>query len=89
VKEDPVAYNVPPLPEYARRNFQTLMRACEHDDVCLVSAKERATGKTVALVAAAHLEPDGTVQLTPFAVMIDGNGFELYDPPATKGDPCA
>lgn len=68
-----------------RANFDTLRLAAAHDDLALIVVRERATGlERVALAAVAF---DGSeYAVTPFALMVDGDPFELLDPPVPSDD---
>jgi hypothetical protein len=63
-----------------RENFDTLMRAFQNGDVALVDSTRKADGEQVALICTVHFDGDD-YQLTPFAEMVAGNPFELYEPP--------
>lgn len=72
------------IPEHHKRNWETLTGAFEQGRVGLVEVRERATGLTRAAIAAIGF--DGReYSITPFAVMIDGNPFEMFDPPNPDG----
>lgn len=63
-----------------KTNMETLATAFEHGDNALVECTRKSDGKTVVLLCAIGF--DGVeYQITPFAEMIDGNPFELYNPP--------
>lgn len=68
-----------------KHNFETLQRAGENQDLCIMDARDRATGKSVVLVCAAQHGGDGSVEFMPLAVMIDGNPYHMYDPPNPAG----
>lgn len=72
------------IPAHHATNLATILRAARDGRLALLEVRERATGETrVALVAVGG---DGTsFEFTPFALMIDGNPFELLDPPAPGG----
>jgi len=61
-------------------NFQTLARAFEDNNCCLVECTDRETGKPVITVCAVQ-ERDGVYEMVPFAKMFDGNPYEELDPP--------
>ena len=74
--------NKPPrLRRGDRRNFDTLLRAADDGALALVSAIRRADQQPVALVCAMQQNEDETVTPVPFAVMVEGNPFELFDDP--------
>lgn len=69
-----------------RANLEQLKLAAKNDDLALVSVRERASGDERIALAAIGFE-DGEYAITPFALMLDGNPFELLDPPAVdNGD---
>lgn len=63
------------------KNFETLQRASTQGQLALVSAIRKADQKPVALVCAMQLNEDGTITPVPFAVMVEGNPFELFEDP--------
>jgi hypothetical protein len=74
--------NTPPrLRNGDRANFQTLFRAADDGALALVSAIRKADQQPVALVCAMQHNPDETITPIPFAVMVEGNPFELFDDP--------
>jgi hypothetical protein len=68
------------LPGY-RENFNTLLRAAGQGDLALVSAIRKADQKPVALVCAMQCNEGDTITPVPFAVMVEGNPFELFEDP--------
>ena len=64
-----------------RMNFDTLLRAAEDGALALVSAIRKADQQPVALVCAMQQNEDDTITPVPFAVMVDGNPFELFEDP--------
>jgi len=74
--------NTPPkLRKGDRANFQTLLRAAGDGALALVSAIRKADQQPVALVCAMQHNPDDTITPVPFAVLVEGNPFDLYDDP--------
>ena len=69
------------IPEADRKNFETLLRAAAQGDLALVSAIRKVDGKQVALVCAMQANDDKTVTPVPFAVMVEGNPFDLFEDP--------
>lgn len=67
-----------------RKNFDTLLEAFKNGDVALLEARRVSDGAVVALVTAIGHE-DGEYVMTPFAVMIEGNPYELFEPPNPDG----
>lgn len=64
-----------------KANFETLLRAAKNQDLCLVSSLRVADGADVALVCASGMNEDGKVVLSPLAVMVEGNPYELFQDP--------
>lgn len=71
----------PKLRKGDRANFDTLLRAANDGALALVSAIRRADQQPVALVCAMHQNEDNTITPVPFAVMVEGNPFDLFDDP--------
>lgn len=66
-----------------KTNFDTLKRAADQGCMALLESHRISDGKRVALVCAVsppHGEQE-TYDITPFAEMIEGNPFEIYEPP--------
>jgi hypothetical protein len=68
------------LPGY-KENFNTLQRAAGQGDLALVSAIRKADQKPVALVCAMQRNEGGTITPVPFAVMVEGDPFQLFEDP--------
>lgn len=73
------------IPEYMRRNFETIQQADDDGNLALLESHRISDGKTVYLICGImppeEGDDDGTYNITPFAEMIDGNPYELYEPP--------
>lgn len=67
-----------------RVNFQQLLRAADNKALALVSAIRKSDQQPVALVCAMQENDDGTVTPIPFAVMVEGSPFELFEDPTTS-----
>ncbi|HMS56822.1 MAG TPA: DUF6117 family protein [Fimbriimonadaceae bacterium] len=72
------------LPDHDRKNFDTLSRACEGGRVALVEVQRASDHKQVSAICAVDFDGE-TYTLTPFAVLIEGNPFELFNPPLPEG----
>ena len=72
------------LPGY-KANFETLQRAFQNGDVALMECELAATGEPVAVVCAANRQDDGSVEFAPFAMLFDGNPYEMLNPPNPEG----
>jgi hypothetical protein len=72
-----------PLSEYEIKNFETIQQAHEDGNLALLESHRVSDGKRVALICGIMppTEEDETYNITPFAEMIDGDPFELYEPP--------
>ena len=72
----------PALEDGYRVNFETLQEADRNGDLALVSAIRKADNQPVALICAVSW--DGSdYQLSPLAVMCEGNPYEDFIPPTT------
>ena len=71
----------PKLRKGDRTNFQTLLRAADDGALALVSAIRKADQQPVALVCAMQHNDDDTITPVPFAVLVEGNPFELFQDP--------
>lgn len=72
------------IPKPYTGNFDTLSRAFNLGHAALMEVRERTTGATRYAVCAVGRE-GGQYTFTPFALMVDGNPFELFEPPAANG----
>lgn len=68
------------IPDYARANFQTLLRAASSGDLALMECADVATGEPRYVICAVCRD-DGEFVFTPFGHLADGNSFEIYRPP--------
>ena len=75
------------IPDHARANFQTLLRAAESGDLALMECADAATGEPRYVICAVGLH-DGDYMFTPFGHLADGNPYDAYLPPDT-GDETA
>ncbi len=74
-----------PPPEIAEgfgKNFETMLLAAADGKLALVSARYN-SGRPAVLVCAMQTNPDRTISPVPFAVMVDGNPFEMFQDPNT------
>lgn len=65
-------------------NFDSIKRAFENGDVTLLECQLKSTGETVAVITAVNQE-DEEFSFVPFAVMINGNPYEMLNPPSADG----
>jgi len=68
-----------------KKNFNTLRSAFHFEDVALMECRRRKDGKIVAMICCVDIDKDKNFSFTPFAEMINGNPFDMYDPPNTEG----
>lgn len=68
------------IPDHARANFQTLLRAAESGDLALMECTEAATGEIRYVICAVGRD-DGDFVFTPFGHLAEGNPFEFYCAP--------
>jgi hypothetical protein len=69
------------IPDYARANFETLMKAAKAGDLALVECTEVASGETRYVLCAVGRN-DGDHVITPFGHLAPGNPYQAYIPPA-------
>ena len=69
------------IPDYARTNFETLLKAAEAGDLALMECTEVASGETRYGLSAVGRDDDDYV-MTPFGHLAPGNPYEAYIPPA-------
>jgi hypothetical protein len=73
------------IPEYARTNFNTLLRAAARGDLALVECADAITDEPRYIIAA--IAWDGTrFVITPFGHLAPGNPYDAYKPPRTPSD---
>ena len=68
------------IPDHARANFQTLLRAAESGDLALMECTEGATGEIRYVICAVGRD-NGDYVFTPFGHLADGNPYDAYLPP--------
>ena len=73
------------IPEYARANFNTLLRAAACGDLALLEWADALTAEPRYLICA--IAGDGAgYTITPFGHLAPGNPYEAYNPPGTFSD---
>ena len=70
------------IKQHDKENFNTLKSAWQSDNVALIESKDK-NGEYVALICAVAFNGN-TYSITPFAEMVRGNPFELYDDPTDE-----
>ena len=68
------------IPDHARANFQTLLRAATSGELALMECTEVATGETRYVICAVGRD-DGDYVFAPFGHLADGNPYDVYLPP--------
>lgn len=68
------------LCKHEQANFNTLMRAARRGDLVLVSCTWADSGKPVAVLCMSNIDGD-EADFVPVATLIDGNPYELLNPP--------
>jgi len=68
-----------------RQNFDTLQQAVLSGDAALMECQHAKTGETVAVICAANRLPNGEIEFVPFAMLFDGNPYEIVNPPNPEG----
>ena len=71
-----------------KTNFQTLQDAFANGDVALMECQLTATGEEVAVICAANRQENGGVEFAPFAMLFNGNPYEMLNPPKPDGGFC-
>lgn len=68
-----------------KENFETLKRAFAAGNVALMEVEVVATGERLAALCAVEQRADGEIDMVPFAVMLNGNPYQLLNPPKPEG----
>lgn len=71
----------PKLAKGYKHNYDTLLQAAENGDLALMSAIRKSDQQPVALVCAMNRHENEDISMVPLAVMVEGNPYELYEPP--------
>ena len=74
-----------PLSSGHKKNLETLREAFLAGDVALMECQLAATGEPVAVICAANRLADEGVEFAPFAMMFQGNPYEMLNPPNPDG----
>lgn len=69
-----------PIPDFARKNFNTLIRAAKDDRLALMECVDAQTGAARYVLCAVNIQ-DGEYQMVPFGHLADSNPFDAYIPP--------
>lgn len=76
------------IPKHVSERFDILTRAFANRDTAVIETTNKA-GALVYLLVATQKSRGGMIDIIPFAQMIDGNPFDLYNPPALSDAPQA
>lgn len=68
------------IPNYARENFQTMLRAAQDGNLALMECADAATGVPRYVIVAVGRDSDDYV-FTPFGHLAEANPYEAYRPP--------
>lgn len=68
------------IPDHARANFETLLRAAADVNLALLECTDAATGEPRYVLCAVSRN-GADFMFTPFGHLADGNPFEAYVPP--------
>ena len=71
------------IPDYARTNFNTLLRAAAAGDLALLECTDAAT-REPRYVLCAMGRDSGDYVMTPFGHLAPGNPYDAYLPPETS-----
>jgi hypothetical protein len=69
------------IPDHARANFQTLLRAAEDRNLALMECADAVTGEARYVICAVGRDGSDYV-FTPFGHLADGNSYDAYLPPS-------
>lgn len=67
-----------------RPNFDTLQSAFQNGDVALLECQLKTTGESVAVIVAVNRDGE-EFGFAPFAMMFNGNPYEMLNPPDPDG----
>jgi len=75
------------IPDHARNNFNTLLRAASDGNLALMECTDAVTAEARYVICA--VGRDGTDYVfTPFGHLVDGNPYDAYRPPeSSSGKP--
>ena len=65
-------------------NFNILLKAAKHGDLCLMDCQDKATKKPVRVVCAVNRDK-GEYCMVPIAKLFDGNPYDELNPPNPGG----
>lgn len=68
------------IPDHARANFQTLLRAAADGNLALLECADTATGAPRYVICAVGRDGENFL-FTPFGHLAEGNPYDAYVPP--------
>lgn len=71
------------IPDFARTNFKTLLRAASSDNLALMECLDATTGQPRYVICAVGRDR-GQYVFTPFGHLADGNPYDASLPPDPK-----
>lgn len=74
------------IPEHARANFKTMLRAAESGDLALLECTDPVSGDPRYVICAVNFDGDEYL-FTAFGHLADGNPYEAYVPPDVSAPP--
>jgi hypothetical protein len=72
------------IPDHARANFDTLLRAAVDGNLALMECADAVTGEPRYVICAVGRDA-GAYVFTPFGHLAEGNPYDSYRPPAQDG----
>ncbi|MBP7339659.1 DUF6117 family protein [Niveispirillum sp.] len=72
------------IPDHARANFSTLLRAAHDGNLALMECNDAVTGEPRYVIWALGRDQRGII-MTPFGHLADGNLYDAYLPPDAPG----
>ena len=74
-----------PIPDHAKANFATLLRAAEDGNLALMECADVATGAPRYVICAVGRD-GGNYVFTPFGHLAPCDPYEAYQPPEPSGE---
>lgn len=74
------------IPDHARANFTSLLRAARDGNLALMECNDAVTGQPRYVICAVGRDRRGII-MTPFGHLADGNPYDAYLPPDAPGGP--
>jgi hypothetical protein len=71
------------IPDHARNNFNTLLRAASDGNLALMECTDAVTGEQRFVICAVGRDGTDTV-FTPFGHLADGDPYDAYRPPESS-----